>query len=94
MRLFALFGDKHLKEAAEDINMVEPPEEENWAKILMEGAFELSKNIIANLHTKVNSDSSHGIMNTAVEADIRRMETVLVLIFLVFTLLILLQLLI
>ncbi|OAY75058.1 Proteasome activator subunit 4 [Ananas comosus] len=76
MRLFALFGDKHLKEAAEDINMVEPPEKENWAKILMEGAFELSKNIIANLHTKVNSDSSHGIMNTAVEADIRRMETI------------------
>ncbi|XP_020109753.1 proteasome activator subunit 4-like isoform X2 [Ananas comosus] len=76
MRLFALFGDKHLKEAAEDINMVEPPEKENWAKILMEGTFELSKNIIANLHTKANSDSSHGIMNTAVEADIRRMETI------------------
>lgn len=82
MRLFATSGLDHLSEGTVgDAYMFEPPQKENWAKILTERASELSINIQnANLSDRMQSaDSAHenGFTNAEAEADVKRMETVL-----------------
>ncbi|XP_020110072.1 proteasome activator subunit 4 [Ananas comosus] len=80
MRLFATSGLDHLsKGTVGDAYMFEPPQKENWAKILTERASELSINIQnANLSDRMQSaDSAHenGFTNAEAEADVKRMET-------------------
>ncbi|XP_038972814.1 proteasome activator subunit 4 isoform X1 [Phoenix dactylifera] len=79
-RLFATSKQTCLQEVEGDIDMVESPQKENWAELLMERASELARNIqSANQSDRIDSmvDLIHenGYTNSKAKADVKTMET-------------------
>ncbi|KAG1327349.1 putative Proteasome activator subunit 4 [Cocos nucifera] len=79
-RLFATLGHRCLRDAEGDINMVESPQKENWAKFLTVRASELARNIQnAKQSDKIDSmvDLIHeiGFASSEDETDVKMMET-------------------
>lgn len=78
LRLSATFGQTHSINYG-DSRMVESPQRDDWATVLTDRASELAMNI-QSMESLADMADENGSINMEAQADVRRMETVFILV--------------